>query len=170
MVCDEPVSALDVSVQAQIINLLRTLQQERNLTYLFISHDLSVVQYLSDRVGVMYLGQLVEFGAVQALFRRPRYPNTEALLSAIPAYRGAGGGRSRSRIVLEGDVPSSANPPQGCRFHTRCRYAEEICRQEDPLLASTDGGADHYGACHSAATLNLSGVVAPSESWGGRRN
>ena len=162
VVCDEPVSALDVSVQAQIINLLKTLQQERHLTYLFISHDLSVVQHLSDRVGVMYLGQLVEFGTVKGLFSRPRHPYTEALLSAIPAYRGAAGGRSRSRIVLEGDLPSSANPPQGCRFHTRCRYAEEICWREVPLLASTDEGADHYVACHFADKLNLTGVSAPS--------
>ncbi len=160
IVCDEPVSALDVSVQAQIINLLRKLQQERHLTYLFISHDLSVVQHLSDRMGVMYLGQVVEFGEVQALFRRPRHPYTEGLLSAIPSYHASGRGRSRSRIVLEGDVPSPANPPTGCRFHTRCRYAEKICRQEEPPLAPIDGSGGRYVACHLAESLTLKGVGA----------
>ena len=160
IVCDEPVSALDVSVQAQIINLLRKLQQERHLTYLFISHDLSVVQHLSDRMGVMYLGQVVEFGEVQALFRRPRHPYTEGLLSAIPSYHASGRGRSRSRIVLEGDVPSPANPPTGCRFHTRCRYAEKICRQEEPPLAPIDGSSGRYVACHLAESLTLKGVGA----------
>ncbi len=160
IVCDEPVSALDVSVQAQIINLLRKLQQERHLTYLFISHDLSVVQHLSDRMGVMYLGQVVEFGEVQALFRRPRHPYTEGLLSAIPSYHASGRGRSRSRIVLEGDVPSPANPPTGCRFHTRCRYAEKICRQEEPPLAPIDGSSGRYVACHLAGSLTLKGVGA----------
>jgi oligopeptide/dipeptide ABC transporter ATP-binding protein len=158
VVCDEPVSALDVSVQAQIINLLRTLQRERHLTYLFISHDLSIVQHLSDRMGVMYLGQVVEFGEVHSLFRRPLHPYTEGLLSAIPSYHASGRGRSRSRIVLEGDVPSPVNPPTGCRFHTRCRYVEDVCRQETPPLVPTDGSSKHYVACHLADKLTLKGV------------
>ncbi len=157
IVCDEPVSALDVSIQAQIINLLRKLQREMHLTFLFISHDLRVVEHLSDRVAVMYLGKIVEQADADELYRRPRHPYTEALLSAIPRYYAVGGGASK-RIVLEGDVPSPANPPAGCRFHPRCRYVEEICRREEPPLVAPDGGATHPAACHLAAGLSLKGV------------
>ena len=156
IVCDEPVSSLDVSIQAQIINLLKKIQRERCLTYLFISHDLRVVNYLSDWVAVMYLGKIVERGEADALYHQPRHPYTEALLSAIPAY--GSGGAEKTRIVLTGDVPSPANPPQGCNFHPRCRYAEEICQLEVPLLAPFDQKAGHYVACHKATGLRLRGV------------
>jgi oligopeptide/dipeptide ABC transporter ATP-binding protein len=162
IVCDEPVSALDVSIQAQIINLLRNLQRDRHLTYLFISHDLRVVRFLSDRVAVMYLGRIVEEGDAEALYRSPRHPYTEALLSAIPRYAAAGGEPGR-RIVLEGDVPSPANPPPGCRFHPRCRYAIDRCRNEEPPLRDAEGAPDHRVACHREATLTLNGVEQEDE-------
>jgi len=157
IVCDEPVSSLDVSIQAQITKLLRKLQRERNLTYLFISHDLRVVEHMSDRVAVMYLGKVVEHCEAGELYLRPLHPYTEALLSAIPAYR-SGEGESKGRIVLDGDVPSSANPPTGCCFHPRCKYAAEICRREQPALAPIDPRAQHIVACHLAAGLGLRGV------------
>ena len=159
IVCDEPVSALDVSIQAQIIQLLHKLQRQMGLTFLFISHDLTVVQHLSDRVAVMYVGKIVEYGPASAVYRRPRHPYSEALLTAIPQYRPAGAG-PRERVLLEGDVPSPATPPPGCRFHPRCRYAEEVCRQEEPPLIAVDDAEDHRSACHFTDRLELKGVLA----------
>ena len=146
IVADEPVSALDVSIQAQVINLMRRLQEEMNLTYLFISHDLSVVKYISDRVGVMYLGVLVEFASSDELYNNPLHPYTQALLSAVPVPD-PDVEQERERIVLEGDVPSPVNPPSGCRFRTRCPYVTEACGREDPVWREV--GTEHWGlACH----------------------
>ena len=155
IVCDEPVSALDVSIQAQILNLLQTLQKEMNLTYLFIAHDLAVVEHLCDRVAVMYVGKIAESADAETIYRSPRHPYTEALLSAVPSYHPEG---RQERIVLEGDVPSPANPPEGCRFNPRCRYAEDICRKEEPPLIPYEEGASHIVACHLAKTLDLKGI------------
>lgn len=144
VVCDEAVSALDVSIQSQIINLLKDLQDEMGLTYLFISHDLSVVKFISDDVGVMYLGQLVETGTKEMIFGNPLHPYTEALLSAVPSFDPSA--RNKKRIILRGDIPSPANPPIGCRFHTRCPYVHEICRQEIPECKEKEPG--HFVMCH----------------------
>ena len=154
VVADEPVSALDVSVQAQILNLMLDLQAQLGLTYLFVAHDLSVVKHVSDRVAVMYVGQIVEMTETEALFTSPRHPYTEALLSAVPKPDP----RLRAqRIVLEGDVADAANPPPGCYFHPRCSYAVERCRVETPRLEPVAPG--HFVACHRARELTLRGIA-----------
>ena len=151
VICDEAVSALDVSVQAQVINLLKDLQREMHLTYIFISHDLSVVEHISDEVGVMYLGRMVEFGKTEDLFARPRHPYTEALLSAVPV---ADPKIEIERIRLKGEIPNPANPPSGCYFHERCSYCLQKCADEVPPLQRIDG---RLVACHRAEELRLRG-------------
>ncbi len=143
IVCDEPVSALDVSIQAQIINLLKDLQQSHNLTYLFISHDLSVIEHISDTVGIMYLGSMVEFGTKEDIFANPCHPYTQALFSAIPV---PDPDIKMQRVILEGSIPSPANPPKGCKFHTRCNKCMERCKSEQPSAKETTAG--HYVVCH----------------------
>jgi peptide/nickel transport system ATP-binding protein len=157
IVCDEAVSALDVSIKAQIINLLKDLQEQLQITYIFISHDLSIVQNISDRVAVMHLGKIVELAPVDSLFNNPKHPYTEALLSAVPEpdpnYK-------KDRIILEGEVPNPANPPSGCHFHPRCMYKTDKCIQQEPELQAV--GENHYAACHYANQLNLRGAIHES--------
>jgi peptide/nickel transport system ATP-binding protein len=155
IVADEPVSALDVSVQAQILNLLQDLQAEFKLTYLFISHDLSVVEHISDRVAVMYVGKIVELAKTEEYFLNPLHPYSEALLSALPKPDP----RLRmKRIILSGDVANPVNPPSGCYFHPRCKYAKEICKKEEPRWEEVN--PEHFVACHFAKELSLKGVLA----------
>ncbi|MGI6367635.1 MAG: ABC transporter ATP-binding protein [Anaerolineae bacterium] len=154
IVADEPVSALDVSIQAQVLNLLEDLQEELGLTYLFVAHDLSVVQHISDRVAVMYVGKLVEMAETNALYYSPLHPYTEALMSAVPKPDPRA---TRQRIVLEGEVADPANPPSGCYFHPRCRYATDLCRTQEPELVEVK--PDHYCKCHRATELTLRGVA-----------
>ncbi len=158
IICDEPVSALDVSVQAQVINLLGRLQDEFDLSYLFIAHDLSVVRHISDRVGVMYLGKIVELGNEHQIYEQPGHPYTQALLSAVPVPDPVGRD-DRKRIVLTGDPPSPVNPPPGCRFHTRCWKAQDICRTQEPVL-EVRSDMVHPSACHFAEPLKVVGVPA----------
>jgi oligopeptide transport system ATP-binding protein len=158
IIADEPVSALDVSIRAQVINLLDDLQDELHLTYVLIAHDLGVVRHVSDRIAVMYLGKIVEMSPAEELYRRPVHPYTEALLSAVPIPDPDLSDR-RQQIVLEGDVPSPIVPPPGCRFHPRCRYATAICAREEPPLVE-QGGGEHLAACHHP--LNIVPAAAPA--------
>ncbi len=153
IVCDEAVSALDVSIQAQIINLLKELQEDFKLTYLFISHDLSVVEHISDKVGVMYLGRMVEYAETEELFSKPLHPYTEALLSAVPV---ADPDVHIDRIPLMGEIPNPANPPAGCYFHERCKYCTQKCKEVPPEF--TDSGNGHFVACHRVKELQLKGI------------
>ncbi len=153
IIADEPVSALDVSIQAQVLNLLQELKDELGLTYLFIAHDLSVVEHMCDRIAVMYVGRLVEVADSDTLLRRPLHPYTEALVSAIPP---ADPEVKLNRIILEGDIPSPANPPSGCVFHPRCLYAKDRCKEEEPHLEEVAPG--HYASCHFADELMLQGI------------
>ena len=153
IVCDEPVSALDVSIQAQVINLLKNLQDQFGLTYLFISHDLSVVNHISDRVAVMYVGKIVELARTDTLYAHPLHPYTEALLSALPVPDPLA---KSERILLSGDVANAANPPSGCYFHPRCRYAQDVCKVEAPQLRELE--PEHFVSCHFADTLALRGM------------
>ncbi|MCS7219844.1 MAG: ATP-binding cassette domain-containing protein [Anaerolineae bacterium] len=155
IIADEPVSALDVSIQAQVLNLLQELQDRLGLTILFIAHDLSVVEHISDRIAVMYVGKIVEMARTEELIRHPLHPYTEALLSAVPP---ADPDIRLNRIVLEGEVPSPANPPSGCIFHPRCRYVQDICRTQEPKPVEVE--PDHYASCHRAKELSLQGVEA----------
>mgnify|MGYP001144652439 CR=1 FL=1 len=143
IICDEPVSALDVSIQAQVINLLAQLQEQMNLSYLFIAHDLSVVEHISDRIAVMYLGRFVELATDKELYQNPQHPYSQALLSAVPVPDPE---IHKQRILLEGDVPSPLNPPSGCAFHTRCPECKDVCTHEEPVFR--DLGGDHWIACH----------------------
>jgi len=158
IVCDEPISALDVSIQAQVVNLLKKLQDEMGLTYLFIAHDLSMVRYISDRVGVMYLGHMMELARSEELYERPIHPYTQALLSAIP-IPDPETQRNRHRIMLEGDVPSPIDPPDNCRFADRCAYATDICRQKEPEFIEIL--PKHYVACHRSKEI-LEGKSKPT--------
>ena len=153
IVADEAVSALDVSVQAQVLNLMKDLQKEFNLTYLFVAHDLSVVEHICDRVAVMYMGNLIEQSKTSNIFETPKHPYSAALMSAVPKPDPR---NKMKRIILEGEVPNPANPPSGCTFHPRCQYAKDICRKKKPEFR--DIGSGHFAACHFAGELNLGGV------------
>ncbi len=154
IIADEPVSALDVSIQAQTLNLFQDLQEQFNLSYLFISHDLSVVEHISDVVAVMYVGKLVEMAETEELYHNPHHPYTEALLSSVPS---PDPDIPKSRIILRGEVPSPSNPPGGCYFHPRCRYAKRICAEQEPSLREIE--PSHFVACHLADRLSLRGVM-----------
>ena len=145
IVCDEPISALDVSIQSQVVNMLEDLQADLGLTYLFIAHDISVVRHISNRIGVMYLGNMVELAESYELYRNPIHPYTKTLMSAVP-IPDPDVTRARERLILEGDIPSPINPPSGCKFHTRCPYATERCKEEAPVFRDYGGG--HFAACH----------------------
>jgi oligopeptide/dipeptide ABC transporter ATP-binding protein len=157
VVADEPVSALDVSVQAQVLNLLQALKDDLGLTLLFVAHDLSVVEHVSDRIAVMYVGKIVEMGTTEEIMAHPLHPYTEALLSAVPS---ADPDIRSNRIQLQGEVPSPANPPSGCIFHPRCRYAEAVCSQEEPISQEVTPG--HFARCHFATELHLKGIEVPA--------
>jgi len=164
LICDEPVSALDVSVQAQILKLLDKLQKQFGLSYLFVAHDLSVVENVSDHVSVMYVGQIVESAPKSRLYGTPLHPYTEALMSAVPQPDPRA---RKKRIVLEGELPSPAQPPSGCYFHPRCAYAQQVCTDEAPALEEIQPG--HFARCHFARTLHLQGALATSETTVGNR-
>jgi peptide/nickel transport system ATP-binding protein len=153
VICDEPVSALDVSIQAQTLNLLKSLQRDFNLSYIFVAHDLSVVQHISDRVAVMYVGKIMEMADSYALYNNPQHPYTEALMSAVPKPDPH---KKRERVLLEGDIPDPANAPSGCLFHPRCRYAQERCKTEVPAFREVK--PEHFAACHFSEELQLKGV------------
>lgn len=155
IVCDEPVSALDVSIQAQILNLLKGLQKELGLTLLFVGHGLGAVNYVSDRIAVMYLGKIVEIGEAKEIFAHPVHPYTQALLNAVPIPDPAE--KNKEHHLLQGEIGSSVNPPMGCRFHPRCPYATEICKQKEPMLLETGSGSGHYAACPI--------VMTSKEAW-----
>ena len=157
IIADEPVSALDVSVQAQILNLMQDLQEQLNLTYLFISHDLSVVQYISHRVAVMYVGKIVEIASTETIFTAPKHPYTQAVLSSVPVPNPQV--RSRGK-VLEGEVADPAKPPSGCYFHPRCEFAKDICRTQEPPMVEISGSSGQFSKCHFAQEINLPGVPA----------
>ena len=157
IIADEPVAALDVSVQAQILNLMQDLQEQLNLTYLFISHDLSVVQYISHRVAVMYVGKIVEIASTETIFTAPKHPYTQALLSSVPVPNPQV--RSRGK-VLEGEVADPAKPPSGCYFHPRCEFAKDICRTQEPPMVEISGSSGQFSKCHFAQEINLPGVPA----------
>jgi peptide/nickel transport system ATP-binding protein len=153
IICDEPVSALDVSIQAQTLNLLQDLQKDFNLSYIFIAHDLSVVQHISDRVAVMYVGKVAEIAASEELYTHPLHPYTEALMSSVPK---ADPLYKSKRIIMQGDVADPSNPPSGCYFHPRCQYAQEVCSTETPHLRELK--PDHFVSCHRAEELTLLGI------------